>query len=70
MYYKYIYIRNRMLHTGIKSPYIYIYAIYAIATLCQNEHSVAIAGIDLCHIYIFVCYGDFLREQTKASMTC
>jgi hypothetical protein len=21
---------------------------------CQNKHSVAIAGIDLCHIYIFV----------------
>jgi hypothetical protein len=21
---------------------------------CQNKHSVAIAGTDLCHIYIFV----------------
>jgi hypothetical protein len=24
---------------------------------CQNKHSVAIAGIDLCHIYIFVGPG-------------
>jgi hypothetical protein len=23
---------------------------------CQNKHSVAIAGIDLCHIYIFVIH--------------
>jgi hypothetical protein len=21
---------------------------------CQNKHSVAIAGIDLCHIYIYI----------------
>jgi hypothetical protein len=23
---------------------------------CQNKHSVGIAGIDLCHIYIFVIH--------------
>jgi hypothetical protein len=23
---------------------------------CQNKHSVAIAGIDLCHIYLFVIH--------------
>jgi hypothetical protein len=28
---------------------------------CQNKHSIAIAGIDLCHIYIYI----FLQQHYK-----
>jgi hypothetical protein len=47
---------------------------------CQNKHSVAIAGIDLCHIYIYICnsyllpflhlFGVFAVSLTTLSITC
>jgi hypothetical protein len=37
---------------------------------CQNKHSVAIAGIDLCHIYIFVIQTQQDATHRNKTMIC
>jgi hypothetical protein len=34
---------------------------------CQNKHSVAVAGIDLCHIYIYIFVIHTQQDATHRS---
>jgi hypothetical protein len=37
---------------------------------CQNKHSVAIAGIDLCHIYIYIYIYIFVTNHGVPHHIC